>query len=112
MNREEAHAQNIRRYGSELKAAETAYAVAEATEKQTLAILMFRAENEHGCKSGVAQSAWAERQQEMFDARVLRATAKGELAAAKANLLAAEVAFKQWQTEQAALRLEQRVYKV
>jgi hypothetical protein len=44
----------------------------------------------------------------MFDARVARGTAKGALAAAKQNALAAEVAFKTWQTEMATTRAEMR----
>ena len=73
-----------------------------------LAKLMFIAENQHGHKTVAAQTKWADDQQDMFDARVARGTAKGALAAAKQNALAAEVAFKTWQTEMATTRAEMR----
>ena len=81
---------------------------AEAKEKKTAAKLMFQAETQHGHKTVAAQTKWADDQQEMFDARVARGTAKGALAAAKQNALAAEVAFKTWQTEMATTRAEMR----
>ena len=104
----ERFAQAIRTAGTEVQKAEVALAKAEATEKKTAAFLMFRAENEHGHKTVAAQTKWADDQQEMFDARVARGTAKGALAAAKQNALAAEVAFKTWQTEMATTRAEMR----
>jgi hypothetical protein len=104
----ERFAQAIRTAGAEVQQAEVALATAEATEKRTAAKLMFQAENHHGHKTVAAQTKWADDQQEMFDARVARGTAKGALAAAKQNALAAEVSFKTWQTEMATTRAEMR----
>ena len=38
------------------------------------------------------------------------AVAKGKLAAARAELMAAEIQFKTWKTKQASVRMEKRVY--
>lgn len=104
----ERFANAIREAGADVQQAEVDLATAEATEKKTAAKLMFQAETQHGHKTVAAQTKWADDQQEMFDARVARGTAKGALAAAKQNALAAEVAFKTWQTEMATTRAEMR----
>lgn len=104
----ERFAKAIRDAGREVERAEISLARAEATEKKTAASLMFMAENHHGHKTVAAQTKWADDQDEMFAVRVARGTAKGALAAAKQNALAAEVAFKTWQTEMATTRAEMR----
>ncbi len=104
----ERFARAIRDAGADVQQAEVELAKAEAREKRTAAKLMFMAENNHGHKTVAAQTKWADDQQQMFDARVARGTAKGALAAAKQNALAAEVAFKTWQTEMATTRAEMR----
>ena len=108
--KEEQFAIGIRSAGNQIRLAERALARAEADEKQTYAMLMFQAQEQHGCKTNAAQVSWAERQEQLHALRIKRGVAKGMLAAARANLLAAEVEFKQWQSIQAQLRAEQRVY--
>lgn len=108
--RSEAFAHIIRQAGSSLAKAEMDLAKADAAEKRQHALLQFKAEMEHGCKSSVSQSRFADSTNEMFEARTQRGIARGALAAAKANLMAAEVEFKQWQSKQALLRSEARVY--
>lgn len=108
--REERFAIAIRAAGAELSAAEEQLAKAEAHEKRTIATAMFKAQVEKGAKTSAAQMADADSNPEVFQARVSRGVAKGKVAAAKANLLAAEIEFKQWQTEQATDRAERRVY--
>ena len=100
----------IRSAGAELSKAEEQLAIAEATEKRTISTAMFKAQTEKGAKTSAAQMAHADSNCKVFKARVARGVAKGAVAAAKANLLAAEVEFKQWQTEQATDRAERRVY--
>ena len=107
---QENFAISIRDAGSQVAQAEADLAVAEATEKRTMARLMLTAQVQHQCKTAAAQTSWADNQDEMEIARIERGAAKGSLAAAKANLLAAEVAFKTWQTEMATHRAERRVY--
>ena len=107
---QENFAISIRDAGSQVAQAEADLAVAEAKEKRTMASLMLTAQVQHACKTAAAQTSWADNQDEMEMARIERGAAKGSLAAAKANLLAAEVAFKTWQTEMATHRAERRVY--
>jgi hypothetical protein len=46
----------------------------------------------------------------VYEARLARGKAKGMLAAAKSEMLAAEVEFKVWQSMLASERAERRVY--
>lgn len=107
---EENFAELIRQAGSEVAAAEQQLGLAEAREKQTASQLMVVASAAHNCKTVAAQTTWADGTDEMFQVRLDKGRAKGALAAAKANLLAAEVQFKKWQTERASERMERRVY--
>lgn len=107
---QENFAISIRDAGSQVAQAEADLAVAEAKEKRTMASLMLTAQVQHQCKTAAAQTSWADNQDEMETARIERGAAKGSLAAAKANLMAAEIAFKTWQTEMATHRAERRVY--
>ena len=109
---QENFAISIRDAGSQVAQAEADLAVAEATEKRTMARLMLTAQVQHQCKTAAAQTSWADNQDEMEMARIERGAAKGSLAAAKANLLAAEVAFKTWQTEMATHRAERRATRM
>jgi len=109
MIEQEEFAQGIRDAGAEVAAAEIDLARAEALEKQTFAKLMMIGEHQ-GNKTAAAQSRYADETDEMFQARLNRGQAKGSLAAAKANYLAAEVEFKAWQSKLASTRFEKRVY--
>ena len=110
MNQQEDFAQKLRDAGKEVSKAERELASAEAKEKRTYASLMITAQVNHNCKTAAAQSTWADNQEQMEQARLNRGLAKGLLAAAKANLLAAEVEFKTWQTNMATVRFEKRIY--
>lgn len=110
MNQQENFAQALRDCGAQVGKAERDLAKAEASEKRTYASLMITAQANHNCKTAAAQSTWADNQEQMEQARLNRGLAKGLLAAAKANLLAAEVEFKTWQTQMATTRFEKRIY--
>ncbi len=107
---EEDFAESIREAGAEVARAEEELGYAEASEKQTNSKMMVIASASHNCKTTAAQTTWADGTNEMFEARLEKGRAKGALAAAKANLLAAEIKFKTWQTEMASERLERRAY--
>lgn len=107
---QERFAKNIRDAGAEWQKAEIGLAKAEAAEKKTFAILQFKAQTQFGHKTIAAQSSWADSQEEMETSRINRGVAKGALAAAKANYEAAQTEFKAWQSEQAGMRAERRVY--
>ena len=109
--KEEKLAQNIRDCADQVKRAEQALAKAEATEKQTMAKLMLKAQEKKGIKSSAAQTTHADETHEMFNARVNRGVAKGMLAGAKGNLTAAEAEVRIWQTQMAAINLERRAYR-
>jgi multidrug resistance efflux pump len=110
MLEEEQFAESIRNAGAEVAQAELELGRAEATEKQVFAKLMIVGEHQ-GNKTAAAQTRYADASDEMFKARLERGKAKGNLAAAKANYLAAEVEFKQWQSVLASTRMEKRIYK-
>lgn len=106
---EEMYAQAIREVAKELYSAEVEVAKTEADLKRTYAKAMLKAELE-GNKTAAAQSRSADEDQGVYDARVAHGVAKGKLAAAKAELKAAEVAFDTWRTQMATLRLERKAY--
>lgn len=105
----ERFAQAIRVAGSEVCSAERNVAVAEAEEKKLVAQCKVQAEA-RGIKTNAAQERFADEDEKVFQARLTRGISKGELAAAKANLMAAEVEFKAWQSKLASERAERRVY--
>jgi len=107
---QERFADGIRAAGAQLAMSERELARADAEEKRQFAKLQFFAEHNHGAKTGTAQQRYADSTDEMFDVRTARGAAKATVAAARANLLAAEVEFKTWQSQQALLREERRVY--
>jgi len=109
MIEQEQFAHNIREAGEAVKKAEATACEMEAIEKQTFAKLQMQALAQ-GCKTVAAQTTYADAHASMFDARVNRGVAKSAISAAKANLVAAEVEFKIWQTQMATMRQERRVY--
>jgi len=109
MIEQEQFAQNIRKAGTAVTEAEKKACEMEAEEKKQFALLQVEALGE-GYKTVASQTTYADSSEKMFIARVNRGVAKAEIAAAKANLLAAEVEFKVWQTQMATLRQEKRVY--
>ena len=109
MIEQEQFAQRIRQAGSAVQEAEKKACEMEAQEKQMFATLQVKALGE-GCKTVASQTTYADASDEMYAARVNRGVAKAAIAAAKANLLAAEVEFKIWQTQMATIRQEKRVY--
>ena len=109
MIEQEQFAENIRQAGMAVRDAEEEACIMEAAEKSTFAKLQVEA-LAMGYKTVAAQTTYADAHEKMFEARLNRGTAKASIAAAKANLLAAEVEFKVWQTQMATMRQERRVY--
>lgn len=109
MIEQEQFAQNIREAGEAVKEAEEKACEMEAQEKKQFALLQIEALGE-GYKTVASQTTYADSSDKMFIARTNRGVAKAAIAAAKANLLAAEVEFKVWQTQMATMRQEKRVY--
>lgn len=109
MIEQEQFAEKIRQAGNAVKHAEEKACEMEATEKRTFARLQVEALGQ-GHKTVAAQTTYADAHESMFEARLNRGVAKAAIAAAKANLLAAEVEFKVWQTQMATMRQERRVY--
>jgi len=106
---EEHFAMKIREAGEQMRTAEEEIARAEAMEKMLYAKAMVRAEAD-GNKTAAAQMRYADLEGDVYSARVNRGTAKGLLAAAKAEFRACEIEFEQWRSEKASNRLERRAY--
>lgn len=110
MEDQENFAELIRGAGKSIAAAEYAVALADAKEKKITAQVMVVAEA-RGDKTHAKQQRSADEDDSVFDARLARGKAKGALAAAKSDLIAAECEFKMWQSNMANLRFEKhRVY--
>ena len=109
MIEQEQFAQRIRQAGKAVQEAEEKACEMEAKEKREFARLQVEAAAE-GFKTVAAQTTYADASDRMFEARMNRGVAKASIAAAKSNLLAAEVEFKIWQTQMATMRQEKRVY--
>ena len=110
MEDQENFAELIRTAGRTIANAEYAVAVADAKEKKITAQTMVMAEA-RGDKTHAKQQRSADEHDAVFDARLARGKAKGALAAAKSDLIAAECEFKMWQSNMANLRFEKhRVY--
>lgn len=105
----ERFAEAIRVAGVQLQKAELQVARAEAEEKKLVAQCKVQAEA-RGTKTNAAQERFADEDDRVFQARIEKGIAKGALAAAKADLMAAEVEFKAWQSKLASERAERRVY--
>lgn len=109
MDDTEKFAEAIRVAGAQLQGAELGVARAEAEEKKLVAQAKVQAEA-RGHKTNAAQDRFADECNRVYEARIAKGVAKGELASAKANLMAAEVEFKAWQSKLASERAERRVY--
>ena len=105
----ERFAEAIRQAGKMLQMAARRLVEAEAEEKRLTAQSKVQALAK-GFKTNAAQDTYADEDTNVFQARLARGVAKGEVSAAKANLLAAEVEFKTWQSKLAYERSERRVY--
>lgn len=106
---EETFAESIREVAKMLQKAEVEVATTEADLKRVIAKAMVAAELE-GNKTAAAQARCADEDDRVFDARVAHGVAKGNLAFAKAELKAREIAFEFWRTKMASMRLERKVY--
>lgn len=106
---QENFAQKIREAGIAVGRAEFELSKADADEKRVVAQSMVIAEAQ-GAKTNAAQLRASDEDQGVYEARLARGKAKGKLAAAKSDMLAAEVEFKVWQSMLASERAERRVY--
>ena len=109
MIQQEQFANSIRMAGAAVEKAERLAAQKEAEEKHLFARFQVEAEA-NGHKTAAAQTRYADYKEEMFQDRMDKGVAKAAISAAKADLLAAEVEFKTWQTQMATIRQEKRVY--
>lgn len=109
MVEEEQFAQAAREAGKGVSEAERELARAEAIEKRVYAQAMINAEAQ-GHKTGNAQMRQADVNDEVFNTRLARGVAKGNLAAAKQNSRAVDIDFETWRTQMASLRMERRAY--
>lgn len=106
---EENFAMSIREVAGMLRTAEIEVATTEADLKREIAKAMVRGELE-GHKSAVAQTRFADESGTVYACRVAYGIAKGELAFAKAEMKAREIAFEHWRTQAANLRMERKAY--
>jgi|TARA_B110000967_G_scaffold37863_1_gene37342 hypothetical protein len=110
MQETENFAQNVRQAGQAISAAERAIAKTDAEEKMMVAQEKVRAEMQ-GHKTNAAQERCADESPHVVQARLDRGIAKGQLAAAKSDLMACEIEFKIWQSQMATHRFEKnRIY--
>ena len=110
MQETEKFAQNVRQAGEAISNAERAIARADAEEKKVVAQVKVKAELE-GHKTNAAQERCADENLDVVKARLDKGIAKGQLASAKADLLACEMEFKVWQSNMATQRFEKnRIY--
>jgi hypothetical protein len=106
----ENFAQNVRDAGQAISSAERAIARTDAEEKMMVAQMKVKAEMQ-GQKTNAAQERSADESPDVVQARLDRGVAKGQLAAAKAELMACEMEFKIWQSQMATQRFEKnRIY--
>jgi hypothetical protein len=111
MDDQEQFANAVREAGKAIYKAEAALGRADADEKKIVAMTMVKAELNAGAKTNAAQIRAADEDITVYQARCDRGTAKGLLALAKTELIAAEMEFKQWQSNMANQRLEKhRIY--
>lgn len=110
INPEESYADKLRGAGKRNAQAEEGVAVTEAKCKKVIAQSKVRAFM-HGHKSNAAQENFADEQEDVFDSRLQVGIAKGELAAARTEVLACRMEFDQWRTKMATLRKEQEIYR-
>jgi len=106
---EENFAQDIREVAVMLRDAEYRVLKTEADVKRVIAKAMLEGEM-NGNKSAAAQARYADESDAVYAARLEHGVAKGDLAYAKAELKAREIAFEYWRTKAATLRLERKAY--
>jgi|TARA_R100000951_G_scaffold115121_1_gene122168 hypothetical protein len=106
---QEDFAMKIREAGTAVGKAEYQLSKSDADEKRIVAQTMVMAEAK-GAKTNAAQLRASDEDANVYEARLARGKAKGMLAAAKSEMLAAEVEFKVWQSMLASERAERRVY--
>ena len=106
---EENFAQDIREVAVMLRDAEYRVLKTEADVKRVIAKAMLEGEM-NGNKSAAAQARYADESDAVYEARLSHGVAKGDLAYAKAELKAREIAFEYWRTKAATLRLERKAY--
>lgn len=109
MIEQERFAENLRAAGKRNSIAEQKVAEKEAECKKTIAQAKVKALTV-GHKSNAAQENWADLQAEVEAARIAVGVAKGELAAARTEVLACRMEFDEWRTRMASIRKEREVY--
>lgn len=107
---QERFAENVRQAGKQVCNAEIYLAECDAEEKKLIAQQMVMGEAK-GMKSVNAQIRYADESIAVYKARLAKGVAKGKLAAAKAELTAAEMSFNAWRTTMATTRMERNIYK-
>lgn len=107
---DETFAQKLRNAGEQSRRAQIAYAKADAEYKRVVAVTKTIAGEKRNLKTDAAQNRWADEQVAVYEARLAIGVAKGNLDAARCEVMAVETEFKIWQSKQADLRFERRVY--
>ncbi len=110
MIEEEKFAENLRTAGVRNSSAEESVATKEAQCKKIIAQAKVKALT-IGHKSNAAQENWADLQENVEHARISVGVAKGELAAARTEVLACRMEFDEWRTRMASIRKEREVYR-
>jgi ribosome-binding protein aMBF1 (putative translation factor) len=106
---EERFAHDIREMSSVIGDCERRVMTTEADIKRIVAREMVVAEAA-GQKSAVAQQRSADLSDRVYEARIQHGTARGQLAAARVEMKAREIAFETWRSKMASLRIERKVY--
>tara|TARA_R100001510_G_C7614432_1_gene177056 strand:- start:574 stop:915 length:342 start_codon:yes stop_codon:yes gene_type:complete len=109
-DKEEELANNLRKAGKMVQQAQVQIHTAEANLKREIAVQKVIAGEQRNLKSNAAQDRWADEQESVYQARIDLGIAKGNLEAARCEVMAVEAEFKIWQSKQADLRFERRVY--
>ena len=109
-DKQEHLADNLRKAGKMVQQAQIQIHTAEANFKREIALQKVIASEQRNIKSNAAQDRWADEQESVYQARLELGVAKGNLEAARCEVMAVEAEFKIWQSKQADLRFERRVY--
>ena len=109
-DKQEHLADNLRKAGKMVQQAQIQIHTAEANLKREIALQKVIASEQRTIKSNAAQDRWADEQESVYQARLELGVAKGNLEAARCEVMAVEAEFKIWQSKQADLRFERRVY--
>lgn len=105
----EGFAEQVRACGRNIQKAQVALAKAEATLKRTIALKKAECMG-YGVKANNAQEDYADKSDEVFDARLAVGVARGALDAAITERRAAEIEFELWRTKRADDRAERGRY--